>query len=139
MTTSRGEDASSDHHELLEYARDARAQGYTPYSGFRVGAAVRTDDGSVYRGVNVENASYGLTICAERSAVFSAITAGHRRLRALAVATGSPEDVNGSVPCEACLQVLSEFMDPDGAIILGSGEIMALRDLLPRPFKIENS
>lgn len=89
---------------LLDTACQVRDLAHAPYSHYRVGAAILTDDGRVFSGVNVENASYGLSICAERSAVFSAITAGASRILAIAVCTE-----NGVSPCGACRQVLGEF------------------------------
>lgn len=92
--------------ELVAAAKDASARAYCPYSHFPVGAAVRTADGRVFAGCNVENASYGLTVCAERSAIFSAVSAGARDVVALAIYT--PTDVPVT-PCGACRQVLHEF------------------------------
>ncbi|HMO85671.1 MAG TPA: cytidine deaminase [Lacipirellulaceae bacterium] len=89
---------------LVEAALAARDAAYAPYSRFRVGAAVRTADGGVFAGCNVENASYGLTICAERSAVCAAVAAGAPRIVAVAVAASG-----GASPCGACRQVLAEF------------------------------
>jgi cytidine deaminase len=89
---------------LLEAACHIRDRAYAPYSHYKVGAAILTDDGRVFSGVNVENAAYGLANCAERTAVFSAITAGAKRLLAVAVCTA-----NAGSPCGACRQVLVEF------------------------------
>ena len=91
---------------LLDSARRAREGAYAPYSRFAVGAVVETADGSLFSGSNVENASYGLTLCAERIAIAQAVVSGHRDLRALAVA-GPPEAT--SVPCGACRQFAAEF------------------------------
>jgi len=90
--------------ELVDRALDARSNAYAPYSNYPVGAALRTDSGEVYTGVNVENAAFPLSMCAERSAVFSAVTAGEKSFQAIAVATR-----NGGSPCGSCRQVLSEF------------------------------
>ena len=91
--------------EMLQSAAcDAYERAYAPYSQYQVGAAIMTEDGRIFSGVNVENASYGLTICAERSAVFSAVSAGARRIVAVAVCTE-----NMGSPCGACRQVLIEF------------------------------
>ncbi|MBN1836910.1 MAG: cytidine deaminase [Spirochaetales bacterium] len=103
---------------LMDQARQAASHAYAPYSGFRVGAALLCADGTIFRGVNVENRSFGLTNCAERSAVFSAISAGQRDFAALAVyARDSREPVP---PCGACRQVLSEFA-PGGFPVLLAG------------------
>lgn len=139
MATDRAGCWPDQRQTLLHKAREARANAHAPYSLFRVGAAVLTEDGSIFQGVNVENASYGLTVCAERNAVFTAVTAGHKHIRAVAVYTGV-EGRHGAVPsCGACLQVLAEFMDDDGVIILGNGESFTLRGLLPMPFRLKKS
>ncbi len=90
--------------QLLEAARTARERAYAPYSNYRVGAAVLTADGVIFSGANVENASYGLTICAEQSAVAAAVSAGNREIIGVAVSSE-----NAGSPCGACRQVLSEF------------------------------
>lgn len=92
--------------QLLRAARAAAARAYAPYSKFRVGAAVLTDAGEVFAGCNVENASYGLCNCAERTAIFSAIAAGQREIRCVAVYTPTPA---ATAPCGACRQVIFEF------------------------------
>ena len=92
--------------ELRAAARAARERAYAPYSHFTVGAAVETDDGRRFTGANVENASYGLTVCAERTAVFAAVLAGAKRIAAVAVS--GPDGVT-TPPCGACRQVLAEF------------------------------
>jgi len=103
--------------ELFQKALAAAEKAYAPYSLFRVGAALLIDDGSVVTGVNVENRSFGLTNCAERSAVFTAVSSGKRSFSAIAVAT--PDSDYPVSPCGACRQVLSEFMDPDTPVIFG--------------------
>ena len=116
---------------LISAARTARGHAYAPYSGFQVGAAVLAD-GQVFAACNVENASYGLTICAERSAVFAAVAAGVRRIEAVAIVTDAPRPV---APCGACRQVLHEF-GAEMPVILVGGETVAthLKALLPAPF-----
>jgi cytidine deaminase len=119
---------------LARAAIRARRKAYAPYSRFRVGAAVQAD-GRVFTGCNVENASYGATLCAERVAVTTAVAAGARRLEAVAVATGTSPS---TPPCGMCLQVLSEFAGPDLPVLLvgagGSREETTLGALLPHAF-----
>lgn len=103
--------------DLFSRALSAAANAYAPYSRFRVGAALLADDGSVFTGVNVENRSFGLTNCAERSAVFAAVSAGKRRFTAIAIATPNSDYPVG--PCGACRQVLSEFMESGAPVIFG--------------------
>jgi cytidine deaminase len=126
--------------ELLTRARAAAEKAYAPYSQFPVGAAVLTADGAIYAGCNVENASYGLTTCAERTAVGAAVSDGQREIVAVAVA--APRQP-GTTPCGACRQVLNEFRPADGemAIILDdteSGLVVSLDDLLPQSFGPQN-
>ncbi|MGE0199832.1 MAG: cytidine deaminase [Candidatus Melainabacteria bacterium] len=125
--------------DLLNRAREAAGQAYAPYSDFPVGAALLCADGAVVTGVNVENTSYGLTTCAERNAIATAINAGQRRFVAMAVvALRKP---HGAVtPCGACRQVLAEFTGADFTILSGdpaSGQPVAtpLAELLPAAFK----
>ncbi len=121
---------------LVDSAMAARLRAYAPYSSFLVGAAILTDDGQIIRGCNVENASYGLAICAERSAVSSAIVMGQRKWRAIAVAS------RGAVtPCGACRQVLHEFGKEIEVILIDveSGEIRSrwtTESLLPGAFAL---
>ena len=121
---------------LLERARAIRANAYAPYSHFPVGAALLASDGRVFTGVNVENASYGLTTCAERSAVVGAIADGAREFVAIAVAgPGRDEDVP-CPPCGSCRQILHEVA-PDLVVVTGGAEgptLTPLRDLLPMAF-----
>lgn len=121
--------------ELRAAARAAREHAYAPYSKFAVGAAVETTDGRRFTGANVENASYGLTICAERTAVFAAVLAGARRLAAVAV-TGP--DGTTTTPCGACRQVLAEFGAADVPLTYaradGGWSDTTLGDLLPVAF-----
>ncbi len=122
--------------ELVKVAALARQRAYAPYSKYKVGAAFRTRRGKVSAGANVENASYGLTVCAERNAVWRAVNAGDRDFEALAVVTADLPR-----PCGACLQVLAEFAGPDLRVVLasekGEREVVTLADLLPRPFTFE--
>lgn len=129
--TAREEDR-----ELVARAQAARALAYAPYSGYQVGAAVRGASGRVYAACNVENASYGLTICAERAAVFKAISEGERTLAAVAVVTE-----NGGAPCGACRQVLREFGPAMRVLVVDSAGRMrayTLADLLPDSFGPED-
>jgi len=122
------------HNTLIEAAIAVRKHAYAKYSQFLVGAGLLTDDGSIYVGCNVENVSYGLTNCAERSAVFAAVAAGQRRFSLLAIASAG-----GVTPCGACRQVLAEFA-PELPILLidvnqpGTIVEVNLRDLLPGAF-----
>jgi len=120
--------------ELVRLALEARARAYAPYSGFRVGAAVRAADGRVFCGANVENASYGLSVCAERAAVIAAVAAGARGLSAVAVASGTSPPVT---PCGMCRQTLAEFArDLPITLVNEAGERveLTLAALLPRAF-----
>ena len=122
--------------DLLQQAIKAMDNAYTPYSHYKVGAALLTTDGKIYRGCNIENASYTPSVCAERTAVFKAVSEGDRNFRAIAVAT-----VNGGAPCGVCRQVLREFA-PNITVILGdvegNYEVLTLADLLPHSFGPEN-
>lgn len=102
---------------LIEKARDAASHAYAPYSKFRVGAALLCDDGRIVIGANVENRSYGLTICAERSAIAAAVSAGTATFIALAV-VGIDTD-RPLPPCGACRQVITEFLAPDAPVYIG--------------------
>jgi cytidine deaminase len=103
--------------ELFEEARKAAVAAYAPYSGFRVGAALLAEDGTVFSGCNVENRSFGLTICAERTAVTKAVSEGRRIFKALAIA--APDSQIPVGPCGACRQVLSEFMESGAPVRFG--------------------
>lgn len=120
---------------LINAARTAAKRAYAPYSGFRVGAAVLTARGRLYTGANVENASYGLTVCAERIAVFRAVTARDLKITAIAVFTDTPLP---TPPCGACLQVISEFATNPPLILAGREKTVTfhLKQLLPQNFKL---
>ena len=125
---------------LLEHARKAARNAYVPYSNFPVGAALLLPDGSIVTGANIENASYPLTICAERSAVATAASAGHREITAVAVS--APRSM-GTSPCGACRQVLNEFRPEAGdfPVILDDGKdgiVTSIEELLPRAFGPHN-
>ncbi|MBB1162292.1 cytidine deaminase [Aquariibacter albus] len=132
----RPEDPADEGRTLLQAAYAIQARAHAPYSGFRVGAALLDEQGRLHVGVNVENASYGLTLCAERVAVFNAIAAGARRIRALGVVGHSGRPLP---PCGACRQVLAELADPDCSIWLDGGtagpQRHTLSALLPLAFQ----
>jgi cytidine deaminase len=124
---------------LVDRAREARKNAYAPYSGYSVGAAIATAgaDPATFTGANVENASYGATVCAERVALHAAVAAGHRDFAAIAVVTPGPE---AAPPCGLCLQALSEFCD-DLVIYLaaadgGEERQTSLQELLPTRFSL---
>lgn len=121
---------------LLSSAHAAAERAYVPYSEFPVGAALLTADGTAFSGANIENASYGLTVCAERTAVFQAVAAGHRVIPMIAVVASRSD---GVTPCGACRQVLNEFAPPDADMVVilerdGTPELTTLAALLPRSF-----
>ena len=122
---------------LYAEALKARENAYAPFSGFQVGAALLTEDGQVYTGVNIENSSYGATICAERTAFVKAISEGHRKFKALAVTAGDEQE---ALPCGICRQFMYEF-SPELEIITGTDEehlnIRKLEELLPLGFRLE--
>lgn len=122
--------------ELLEAAARARVLSIAPFSNFHVGAAVETEDGKIYTGCNIESASYGLTVCAERVAIWKALSEGERRFKRLAVVVDT-EDL--TPPCGTCRQIIWEFLR-DAPVVLanlrGEQETIMMRDLLPRAFDI---
>ena len=125
-------------HALIHAAREAARHAYCPYSSYPVGAAALTPDGRTYTGCNVENASYGLTLCAERVAIAKAASDGHRTITALAVAGGTP--ANPATPCGACRQVLAEFATAETPVLIapltdGGTVTTTLGALLPMAFK----
>ncbi|HIR50097.1 MAG TPA: cytidine deaminase [Candidatus Avoscillospira avicola] len=128
---------------LMELAREAMGRAYAPYSGFQVGAALLGESGRVYVGCNVENAAYGPTCCAERTAFFSAVAQGERRFQALAVLGGMGGVVSRpAAPCGVCRQVMAEFCPPDFPIYMGGPdgriEKHTLSELLPLAFSGQN-
>ena len=124
--------------ELLQCAAEAREMAYAPYSGFRVGAALLGKSGKIYKGCNVENAAYSPTNCAERTALFKAVSEGEREFVSIAIVGGMYETINDfCAPCGVCRQVLAEFCDPDFRVVLGTPEkpqAFAFKDLLPFGF-----
>jgi cytidine deaminase len=127
-----------EHEPLVEAARQARENAHAPYSNFRVGAALRATSGRIFGGSNVENATYGLTVCAERVAIFKAISEGERGFDAIAVV---PDSDTLTPPCGACRQLIWEFCG-DVPVILanlkGKTETLQMRDLFPKPFDSSN-
>jgi len=120
---------------LIAYATAARESAYAPYSKYQVGAAVMMHSGEIYTGCNVENASYGLCICAERTAIVKAVSTGERKIKAVAVATSG-----GGSPCGACRQFISEFADSQTIVIIHdvsdeqSERVFTIAELLPEAF-----
>lgn len=125
-------------HDLIKAARRARGRSYSPYSRFPVGAAVEATDGKVFEGCNVEIASYSLTICAERVALFQAVAAGARKIKAVAVSCvqGTADDPSPLMPCGACRQALAEFADGDLEVFVDGVGRFLLKELLPDPFRL---
>lgn len=125
--------------DLLIAAREASQRAYCPYSNFHVGAAVRAG-GRIFTGANVENASYGLTVCAERTAAFAAVLAGAGRIEAIAVAcvdAAEGTDPALRMPCGACRQVLTEFADPETPVYVDGVGRFTLAELLPQAFRLQ--
>jgi cytidine deaminase len=123
---------------LISAARQARENAHAPYSNFRVGAALRATSGRIFGGCNIENASYGLTVCAERVAIFKAMSEGERNFSALAVVTDAEKL---TPPCGACRQLIWEFCG-DIPVTLsnlaGKTETVQMRDIFPKPFDAGN-
>ena len=121
---------------MIRMAMDARDRAYVPYSGFRVGACIKTHTGAYYLGCNIENASFGATNCAERTALFKAVYEGEREFEALAIVSDSS---NYTVPCGICRQALSEFCEPDMPVICANNEgkdkVFTFGEMLPYSFK----
>lgn len=124
--------------KLVKMAKDAMKYSYSPYSGFKVGAALIADNGQIYTGCNIENASYGATNCAERTAIFKAVSEGVLKISKIAIASSSGKE---TPPCGICRQVMSEFMDGDGKVLLSSNDDVIsyrLSELLPDCFESDN-
>ena len=126
---------------LIAEALKARNNAYCPYSGFAVGAALLTEDDSLYTGCNIENASYGVTNCAERTAIFKAVSEGHRQIKAIAI-VGGPQEKEPDIyayPCGACRQVMWEFGEKDMPVFVAKSieeyEEYTLEELLPHGFE----
>lgn len=126
-----------DNKKLIKLADEAKNNSYSPYSNFKVGAALITENKIIYKGCNIENASYGATICAERTALFKAVSEGHKKFTKLAIMSSNGDF---TFPCGICLQVISEFM-PDGEIILANNKdeikIFKVKELLAHGFKLD--
>ena len=127
---------------LLQAARNAKASSYSPYSKFRVGAAVLIEGDEVVQGANIENASYSLTCCAERVALFAALVkcAGDRsKLKAIAISCGDDPDLpkNSLVPCGSCRQVMVELLRPRAAVFIDGLKPSTVGELLPIPFSLD--
>ncbi len=126
------------YNDLLKVAVKASENAYCRYSGFHVGSALLSADGRIFTGCNIENASYSLTICAERTAVFKAISEGVTKFSAIAIAGSTNDDFSKPcVPCGACLQVLNQFCGKEFLIVLSDG-VHRLSDFLPYGFSEEN-
>lgn len=126
-------------HELLSGAREAAELAYAPYSNFRVGAVVVADDGRVFTGANIENASYPASSCAEATAINTAAAAGVRKIDTVAVACIDASDVDGAYPCGRCRQIMSEFDVDNVYVTAGEGSEIrehTLDELLPYRFKL---
>ncbi len=129
--------------ELCKEAIDAMKNAYAPYSGYKVGAALLTEKGKLFAGCNIENAAYTPTVCAERVALFNAISSGERKFTALAVAGGKDGVISGAFPpCGVCRQVMAEFCAPDFTVLVVTGEDSykkyTLNELFPQAFTPKN-
>jgi cytidine deaminase len=125
--------------DLMQKARDVKKFSHSPYSKFTVGSAVLLSDGSVFTGTNIENASYGLTCCAERVAIFAARSANKSPFAAIAISIGedsSKMEKKHLVPCGACRQVMAEFMEMETPVLVDGNQRFTLGDLLPHAFTL---
>ena len=128
--------------KLIELAKEAMTRAYVPYSGYKVGAALLCADGTVYQGCNIENAAFGPTNCAERTAIFKAVYDGHRHFTAIAVCGGKDGNITGAFPpCGVCRQVMREFCGDDFVVYLAGAEdtyeAVTLAELLPHSFQAD--
>ncbi len=126
----------TENENLIIHAKSAMEKAYTPYSGFKVGAALLTEEGEIYTGCNIENLSYGATVCAERTAIFKAVSEGKTVFKKLAVVSSQGDK---TFPCGICRQVMQEFM-PNGEIIVSDDNSIAIykvSELLPHSFNSE--
>ncbi len=123
--------------ELIKLANEVKENAYVPFSKFKVGAALETENGEIFVGCNVENSTYGATNCAERTAIFSAVANGHTKFKKIAIMSSSGDY---TPPCGICRQVMFEFMGNDGIIILGNEndtiKEYTVKELLPLAFKL---
>jgi cytidine deaminase len=133
------EEIPMDYRDLISKAIAAREKAYVPYSNFKVGAALVTEDNTVYSGCNIENASYGATNCAERTAIFKAVSDGHTKIKAIAIVTDLE---NYASPCGICRQVILEFAAENIEIILAKNEkdyiVKTMEEILPGAFAKNN-
>ena len=124
--------------ELIQKAQEAKEKAYVPYSGFHVGAALVCEDGTVFTGCNIENSAYGPTNCAERTAIFKAVSEGYREFKAIAITSDSQEP---TAPCGVCRQVMAEFCKRDFKVIMAacdsSYKVVTLEELLPYAFSLK--
>ena len=134
--SERGRELPPDLAELVAEARAVRERAYAPYSHFLVGAALRAENGQVFVGCNVENASYGATICAERAAILAMIAAGQRALTSIAVFTDAD---TLAMPCGVCRQVISEFQREASLVVANPRQqrVLAFSEIFPEPFVLE--
>ena len=128
--------------ELIRKALEARKMSYSPYSGYKVGAALEAEDGTVYTGCNVENAAFGPSNCAERTAIFKAVSEGSRKWKRIVITGGKGEaPTDFAAPCGVCRQVMAEFCDGSFEIILAKNEkdfiVYTLSQLLPESFSLK--
>ena len=124
--------------ELIRKAQEARVRAYVPYSGFHVGAALLCKDGTIFSGCNIENSAYGPTNCAERTAIFKAVSEGYREFETIVIISDSEQP---TPPCGVCRQVMAEFCGPEFPVVMmgcdGSQRTASLGELLPYAFSLE--